>query len=99
VDGAAEWEKIMLDFAVVNFNDAGIEVRKTLSDSERANPLTGGGVKSDPRAACSKEDPAWISRRARQAAGGMGDIWTDLGKALVRQAATQASIDAVRRSW
>ena len=25
----------------------------------------------------------------------MGDIWTDLGKALVRQAATQASIDAV----
>ena len=25
----------------------------------------------------------------------MGEIWTDLGKALVRQAATQASIDAV----
>ena len=27
--------------------------------------------------------------------GGMGDIWTALGKALDRQAATQASIDAV----
>jgi hypothetical protein len=26
----------------------------------------------------------------------MGDIWTALGKALDRQAATQASIDAVR---
>ena len=53
-------------------------------------------MEGDPRRrACSKEDPAWISRRARQAAGGMGDIWTDLGKALVRQAATQASIDAV----
>ena len=42
-DGAAEWEEIMLEFAEDNFNDAGIEVRKTLSDSERANPLTGGG--------------------------------------------------------
>ena len=28
-DGAAEWEKITLEFAEDNFNDAGIEVRKT----------------------------------------------------------------------
>ena len=27
--GAAEWEKNMLEFAEDNFNDAGIEVRKT----------------------------------------------------------------------
>jgi hypothetical protein len=52
-----------------------------------------------PLRACSKEDPAGSSRRTK-AAGGMGDIcldsvWTALGEAFDRQAATQASIEAV----
>ena len=53
-DGAAEWEKIILEFAEDNFNDAGIEVRKTccslLSDSARGGMTRcyAGGLGSRP---------------------------------------------------
>jgi hypothetical protein len=53
-DGAAEWEKITLEFAEDNFNDAGIEVRKTccslLSDSARGGMTRcyAGGLGSRP---------------------------------------------------